>query len=308
MDVELIIDDEQVTAPDGSSLLDAARRAGRDIPASATTTPCRPSPPAGSAWSRCAGPAATGRSSPRRATTPCRPGSSWSPTRRASASYRAMNLQLLLRRAPEAPVLRRLAERARRDGAAVRPRHRRAAARTASCASCACACARPLGYDALAVSGRGVRQVRRSALRPRGRRGLRRLRLLRRGLPDRLHRDGGHGHHAHDLGPHLRPARLRALRQTDHDEGAPRDDGPPRSATRRKNDDLCDRLQEAHRERAPRFSHEVAPACGKRQASPASSGGRSSVRTPWRRRTWRAPAESSQPAAATAASRDDDGE
>ena len=33
MDVELIIDEEPVTAPDGASVLEAARRAGRDIPA-----------------------------------------------------------------------------------------------------------------------------------------------------------------------------------------------------------------------------------------------------------------------------------
>ena len=110
MDVELIIDGEPVTAPDGSSLLTAARSAGRDVPglchhdavpANASCRLClveirRP----GRDWTQlttsCDYPVSAGLTvvtdSPR------------------IRELRRMNLQLLLRRAPEAPVLLRLAE------------------------------------------------------------------------------------------------------------------------------------------------------------------------------------------------------
>ena len=110
MDVGLIIDDVQVTASEGGSVLDAARRAGVDIPALchheavpaiASCRLClievrRP----GRDWvqltTSCDYPVSAGlvvaTDSPR------------------IRKHRAMNLELLLRRAPDAPVLRRLAE------------------------------------------------------------------------------------------------------------------------------------------------------------------------------------------------------
>ena len=77
MDVELIIDDVPVTATDGASVLDAARRAGRDVPALCH----HEAVPAIASCRLCLveirGRAATGCSSRPRATTPSRPGWSW---------------------------------------------------------------------------------------------------------------------------------------------------------------------------------------------------------------------------------------
>ena len=143
VDVELIIDGAPVTAPDGSSLLTAARDAGRDVPglchhdavpANASCRLClveirRP----GRDWTQL--------------TTSCDyPVSAGLTVVTDSArirELRAMNLQLLLRRAPRGAGAAGARRAVRRRRAALRARRGRAARRTASCASCACGCARP---------------------------------------------------------------------------------------------------------------------------------------------------------------------
>ena len=184
MDVELIIDDVQVTAPAGASVLDAARRAGRDIPALchheavpaiASCRLClmevrRP----GRDWvqltTSCDYPVSAGlvvvTDSPR------------------IRKHRAMNLQLLLRRAPDAPVLRRLAAQLDVAEPLFAPVTDAPLPDCILCELCVRVCS-TLGYNALAAIGRGAHKQRGSALRPDGRRGLRGLRLLRRGLPHR---------------------------------------------------------------------------------------------------------------------------
>ena len=219
MDVELTIDDVQVTAPAGASVLDAARRAGRDIPALchheavpaiASCRLClvevrRP----GRDWvqltTSCDYPVSAGlvvvTDSPR------------------IRKHRGMNLQLLLRRAPDAPVLRRLASQLGVTEPLFAPVTDAPLPDCILCELCVRVCS-TLGYNALAAIGRGADKSVGPPFGQTAAHGLRGLRVLRRGLPHRVHPDGGHRHHAHDLGPHLRAPHLRALRQTDHDQGA----------------------------------------------------------------------------------------
>jgi NADH dehydrogenase/NADH:ubiquinone oxidoreductase subunit G len=154
VDVELIIDDVQVTAAAGASVLDAARRAGLDVPA------------------LCHHEAVPAIASCRLCLVEVRrPGRDWvqlttscdypvsadlvvvtdSPGIR---KHRAMNLELLLRRAPGAPVLRQLA-------ALLGVKEPRFAAVTDAplpdcilCELCVRVCS-ALGYNALAANGRG---------------------------------------------------------------------------------------------------------------------------------------------------------
>ena len=154
MDVELIIDDVQVTAPENASVLDAARRAGVDIPALchheavpaiASCRLClmevrRP----GRDWvqltTSCDYPVSAGlvvvTDSPR------------------IRKHRAMNLQLLLRRAPDAPVLRRLAEEFGVTKPLFAPVTDAPLQDCILCELCVRVCS-ALGYDALAAIGRG---------------------------------------------------------------------------------------------------------------------------------------------------------
>jgi bidirectional [NiFe] hydrogenase diaphorase subunit len=154
MDVELIIDGEPVTAPDGVSLLTAARAAGRDVPglchheavpANASCRLClveirRP----GRDWTQlttsCDYPVSAGLTvvtdSPR------------------IQELRAMNLRLLLRRAPEAPILWALAERLGVTEPLFAPVAGAPLPDCVLCELCVRVCS-SLGYDALAVSGRG---------------------------------------------------------------------------------------------------------------------------------------------------------
>lgn len=154
MDVELMIDGEPVTAPDGSSLLTVARNAGRDVPglchheAVAPNASCRlclveirrP----GRDWMQlttsCDYPVSAGLTvvtdSPR------------------VRELRRMNLQLLLRRAPEAPVLRRLAEQYAVGEPLFAPVKDAPLPDCILCELCVRVCATQ-GYDALAVRGRG---------------------------------------------------------------------------------------------------------------------------------------------------------
>ena len=153
MDVELIIDGAPVTAPDGSSLLTAARNAGRDVPglchhdavpANASCRLClveirRP----GRDWTQL--------------TTSCDyPVSAGLTVVTDSArirELRRMNLQLLLRRAPRAPVLLRLAEEYGAEPLFA-PIEDAPVADCILCELCVRVCS-AAGYDALAVSGRG---------------------------------------------------------------------------------------------------------------------------------------------------------
>jgi bidirectional [NiFe] hydrogenase diaphorase subunit len=154
MDVELIIDGGQIVAPEGSSLLTAARAAGRDVPglchldavpANASCRLClveirRP----GRDWTQlttsCDYPVSAGLTvvtdSPR------------------IRELRAMNVRLLLRRAPEAPVLLRLAEQLGVSGTPFAPVADAPLPDCILCELCVRACS-AAGYDALAVSGRG---------------------------------------------------------------------------------------------------------------------------------------------------------
>ena len=154
MDVDLIIDEASVTASDGSSVLDAARHAGLDVPALchheavpaiASCRLClvevrRP----GRDWvqltTSCDYPVSAGlvvvTDSPR--------------IRR----HRAMNLQLLLRRAPDAPVLRQLAAKLDVTGPLFAPVADAPLPGCILCELCIRVCS-ALGYDALAAIGRG---------------------------------------------------------------------------------------------------------------------------------------------------------
>jgi bidirectional [NiFe] hydrogenase diaphorase subunit len=154
VDVELTIDEAPVTAPDGASVLDAARHAGLDIPALchheavpaiASCRLClievrRP----GRDWvqltTSCDYPASAGlvvvTDSPR------------------IRKHRAMNLQLLLRRAPEAPVLRRLASEYGVTGSLFASVADAPLPGCILCELCIRVCS-ALGYDALAAVGRG---------------------------------------------------------------------------------------------------------------------------------------------------------
>jgi bidirectional [NiFe] hydrogenase diaphorase subunit len=154
VDLELIIDDEQVTAEAGASVLDAARRAGRvlpalchhqAVPAIASCRLClmevrRP----GRDWvqltTSCDYPVSAGlvvvTDSPR------------------IRKHRRMNLQLLLRRAPDAPVLRQLASQLGVTEPLFAPVTDAPLPDCILCELCARVCS-ALGYDALAAIGRG---------------------------------------------------------------------------------------------------------------------------------------------------------
>jgi bidirectional [NiFe] hydrogenase diaphorase subunit len=157
VDVELTIDDALVTAEAGASVLDAARRAGRDIPALchhqavpaiASCRLClmevrRP----GRDWvqltTSCDYPVSAGLTvvtdSPR------------------IHKHRAMNLQLLLRRAPDAPVLRQLAAQLDVTGPRFAPVTDAPLPDCILCELCVGVCS-ALGYNALAAIGRGDRK------------------------------------------------------------------------------------------------------------------------------------------------------
>jgi NADH dehydrogenase/NADH:ubiquinone oxidoreductase subunit G len=154
VDVELTIDGEPVVAPEGSSLLTAARAAGRDVPglchheAVPDIAACRlclvevrrP----GRDWTQL--------------TTSCDyPVSAGLTVVSDSArlrELRAMNVRLLLRRAPQAPVLLELAERLGMDGFAFPPVADAPLPDCILCELCVRVCS-AAGYDALTVASRG---------------------------------------------------------------------------------------------------------------------------------------------------------
>ena len=154
MDVELIIDGVPVLAPAGESVLDAARRAGKDLPALchhqalpaiASCRLClvelrRP----GRDWvqltTSCDYPASAGldvvTDSPR------------------IRKHTAMNLQLLLRRAPDAPVLLQLAEQLDVGEPLFAAVTDAALPDCILCELCVRTCS-ALGYNAISANGRG---------------------------------------------------------------------------------------------------------------------------------------------------------
>jgi bidirectional [NiFe] hydrogenase diaphorase subunit len=154
VDVELIIDDVRVTASDGASVLDAARRAGRDVPA------------------LCHHEAVPAIASCRLCLMEVRrPGRDWvqlttSCDYPVSAGlvvvtdserirkHRAINLQLLLRRAPDAPVLRQLASEFGVTEPLFAPVTDAPLPGCILCELCVRVCS-TLGFDALAAMGRG---------------------------------------------------------------------------------------------------------------------------------------------------------
>ncbi len=155
MDVELAIDDVQVTAAEGMSVLDAARRAGWDVPALchheavpaiASCRLClmevrRPGRDWAQLTTSCDYPVSDGlvvvTDSPR--------------IRR----HRAMNLELLLRRAPDAPVLHRLASQLAVTAPRFAPVADAPLPDCILCELCVRVCS-SLGYNALAAIGRGT--------------------------------------------------------------------------------------------------------------------------------------------------------
>ncbi len=155
MDVELIIDDVRVTAEAGASILDAAGQAGWDIPA------------------LCHHEALPAIASCRLCLMEVRrPGRDWvqlttscdypvsaglvvvtdSPSIR---KHRAMNLELLLRRAPDAPVLRQLASQLDVSEPRFAPLADAPLPGCILCELCVRVCS-ALGYNALAAIGRGA--------------------------------------------------------------------------------------------------------------------------------------------------------
>jgi bidirectional [NiFe] hydrogenase diaphorase subunit len=154
VDVALTIDGVQVTAHAGASLLDAARRAGRDVPALCHNE-ARPALAAcrlclvevrrpGRDWvqltTSCDYPASAGLDV-----------ATDSPLIR---THRAMNLQLLLRRAPTAPVLLQLAEQLGVTEPLFAPLTDAPLPDCILCELCVRACS-ALGYNALTADGRG---------------------------------------------------------------------------------------------------------------------------------------------------------
>ena len=155
MDVELTIDDVQVTAEAGASVLDAARRAGRDVPALCH----HEAVPAIASCRLCLMEVRRPGRDWVQLTTSCDyPVSAGLVVVTDSArirKHRAMNLELLLRRAPDAPVLMRLAEQLGVTAPRFAPVTDAPLSDCILCELCVRVCS-ALGYDALAAIGRGA--------------------------------------------------------------------------------------------------------------------------------------------------------
>ena len=154
MDVELIIDDVQVTASAGASLLDAARRAGRDVPALCH----HEAVPAIASCRLCLVELRRPGRDWVQLTTSCDyPVSAGLVVVTDSArirKHRSMNLQLLLQRAPDAPVLRRLASQLGVTEPRFAPIADAPLPGCILCELCVRVCS-ALGYNALSATGRG---------------------------------------------------------------------------------------------------------------------------------------------------------
>jgi len=154
VDVELTIDGEQVTAAAGASVLDAARAAGRDLPGLCHHAAL----PAIASCRLCLVEVQRPGRDRVQLTTACDyPASAGLVVVTDSARirrHRAMNLQLLLRRAPDAPVLRELAARLDLTEPLFAPLTDAPLPDCILCELCVRVCS-ALGYNALAAIGRG---------------------------------------------------------------------------------------------------------------------------------------------------------
>ena len=154
MDVELIIDDVPVTAPDGASVLDAARRAGRDIPALCH----HEAVPAIASCRLCLMEVRRPGRDWVQLTTSCdypvSAGLVVTTDSERIRKHRRMNLELLLRRAPDAPVLRQLARQLEMMEPRFAPVTDAPLPGCILCELCIRVCS-ALGYDALSAIGRG---------------------------------------------------------------------------------------------------------------------------------------------------------
>ncbi len=154
VDVELTFDDVQVTAAAGGSVLDAARRAGVEIPALCH----HEAVPAIASCRLCLVEIRRPGREAVQLTTSCDyPVSAGLVVVTDSArirTHRAMNLQLLLRRAPDSPVLRELAAGLGVTEPRFAPLAEAPLPGCILCELCVRICS-ALGYNALAAIGRG---------------------------------------------------------------------------------------------------------------------------------------------------------
>jgi bidirectional [NiFe] hydrogenase diaphorase subunit len=154
VDVELTIDDMQVSAAEGASVLDAALRAGRDVPALCHHEAL----PAIASCRLCLMEVRRPGRDWVQLTTSCDyPVSAGLVVVTDSArirKHRAMNLELLLRRAPQGPVLRQLAAQLGVAEPRFAPVTDAPLPDCILCELCVRVCS-VLGYNALAATGRG---------------------------------------------------------------------------------------------------------------------------------------------------------
>lgn len=155
MEVQLIVDGEAVAAPEGSSLLTAVRAAGRDVPGLCHHEALVPNASCRLCLVEVRRP---GRDRSLLTTScdyPVSEGLEVVTDSEQIRRHRAMNLQLLRRSAPEAPVLRRLAAELGVGEPLFAPVTDPALPGCILCELCVRVCA-SLGYDALAAMGRGL--------------------------------------------------------------------------------------------------------------------------------------------------------
>jgi NADH dehydrogenase/NADH:ubiquinone oxidoreductase subunit G len=154
VDVELLIDGQTVSAPEGASLLTAARAAGRDVPGLCHHDAVAPNASCRLCLVEIRRP---GREQAQLTTSCDYPVSAGLEVVTDSArirELRAMNVRLLLRRAPEAPVLLELAEELGAGPAPFAPVADAPLPDCILCELCVRVCS-ALGYHALSVIGRG---------------------------------------------------------------------------------------------------------------------------------------------------------
>jgi len=154
MDVTLKIDGVEATAPDGTSLLDVARRAGREIPSLCHHEAL---PAIGSCRLCLVEVRRPGRDEAQLTTScdyPALAGLEVVTDSELIRNHRAMNLQLLLARAPEAPALRELAAGLNVADPLFPPVAGAPLQDCILCELCVRVCS-ALGYNALAAIGRG---------------------------------------------------------------------------------------------------------------------------------------------------------
>ena len=171
--------------------------------------------------------------------------------------HRAMNLQLLLRRAPDAPALRQLAAQLGVTGPLFAPVADAPLPDCILCELCVRVCS-TLGYNALAALGRGDHKSVGPPFGQTPPQACVGCGACVEACPTELHPHGGDGHHAHDLGPHLRTLHLPALRRPIM-TGAHAAAMAAETDLAAKSERTLRGLQDAHHKRAPRFAWEMRP-------------------------------------------------